>query len=124
MIDEQHDIQSTAYTQSGREARGFKGIEANLLAYRSRGVSVLGVPRMNDQEAYCDYLDDCVRGYPELFPAGIKKGYKLYGFCEESVKMPEVRIRRICLHKRDEQGRVQVFQVVPSPWLCQGCCPI
>lgn len=28
--------------------------------------------------------------------------------------MPEVRIRRICLHERDEQGRVQVFQVVPS----------
>lgn len=28
--------------------------------------------------------------------------------------MPDVRIRRICLHERDEDGRVQVFQVVPS----------
>ncbi len=69
---------------------------------------------VSDQEAYRDYLDDCIRRHPELFPAGIERGYKLNGFCEASAKMPEVRIRRICLHKRDEQGRVQVFQVVPG----------
>jgi hypothetical protein len=69
---------------------------------------------VSDQEAYRDYLDDCIRRHPVLFPAAIERGYKLYGFCEDSVKMPEVRIRRICLHERDEQGRIQVFQVVPS----------
>lgn len=69
---------------------------------------------VNDQEAYRMYLNDCIRRYPELFPAGIERGYKLHGFCEASVKMPEIRIRRICLHERDEQGRLQVFQVVPS----------
>jgi hypothetical protein len=69
---------------------------------------------VSDQEAYRNYLDDCVRRHPELFPAGITRGYKLYGFCEESAKMAEVRIRRICLHERNEQGREQVFQVVPS----------
>ncbi|MDQ3398533.1 MAG: hypothetical protein M3511_12340, partial [Deinococcota bacterium] len=58
-------------------------------------------------------LNDCIRRHPELFPAGMEKGYKFNGFCEESVKMPEVRIRRICLRKRDEHGRPQVFQVVP-----------
>jgi hypothetical protein len=69
---------------------------------------------VSDQEAYRIYLDDCIRRHPELFPAGIERGYKFNGFCEESAKMPEVRIRRICLHERDEQGREQVFQVVPS----------
>ena len=69
---------------------------------------------VTNQEAYRDYLDDCIRRYPELFPAAIERGYKLYGFCEASVKMPKVRIRRICLHEQDEQGRIQVFQVVPS----------
>lgn len=69
---------------------------------------------VGDQEAYCAYLDGCIRRHPELFPAGICRGYKLHGFCEDSVKMPDVRIRRICLNERDERGRVQVFQVVPS----------
>jgi hypothetical protein len=69
---------------------------------------------MNDQEAYRTHLDDCIRRHPELFPAAIERGYKLYGFTEESAKMPDVRIRRICLHERDERGRVQVFQVAPS----------
>ncbi len=71
---------------------------------------------MNDQEAYRAYLDDFIRRYPELFPRGIERGYKFCGFTDFSVKMPDVRIRRICLHERDEQGRLQVFQVVPSPW--------
>jgi hypothetical protein len=69
---------------------------------------------VSDQEVYRDYLDDCIRRHPELFPAAIERGYRLYGFCEASVKMSEVRIRRICLHEQDEQGRIQVFQVVPS----------
>jgi hypothetical protein len=69
---------------------------------------------VRDQEAYRSYLDDCIRRHPELFPAAIERGYKLYGFCQESVKMPEVRIRRICLDERDEHGKLQVFQVVPS----------
>ncbi|MDQ3398446.1 MAG: hypothetical protein M3511_11900 [Deinococcota bacterium] len=69
---------------------------------------------VNDQEAYRAYLDDFIRRYPELFPRGIERGYKFCGFTDFSVKMPDVRIRRICLHERDEQGRLQVFQVVPS----------
>lgn len=69
---------------------------------------------VGDQEAYCAYLDGCIRRHPELFPAGLCRGYQLHTFCEDSVKMPDVLIRRICLHARDERGRVQVFQVVPS----------
>lgn len=69
---------------------------------------------VNDSKRYRSHLDNCIRDYPELFPRAIKQGYRLYGFCEPSVKMPEVRIRRLCLQQRDEQGRVQVFQLVPS----------
>lgn len=39
---------------------------------------------VSDQEAYRTYLDDCIRRYPELFPAGIEQGYKLHGFTEGS----------------------------------------
>ena len=69
---------------------------------------------VSDQEAYRNDLDDCIRRYPELFPTGIAEGYKLNGFCERSLKLPDVCIRRIWLHGQDEQGKVQVFQVVPS----------
>lgn len=69
---------------------------------------------VNDQEAYRAYLDDCIKRHPELFPAGIEQGYKLHGFTRDSAKMPTVHVRRICLRERDEQGRMQVFQVVPS----------
>jgi hypothetical protein len=69
---------------------------------------------ISDQEAYRAYLDTCIKQHPELFPTGIKRGYRLYGFIEESVKLPEVRIRRIGLHECDERGRIRVFQVVPS----------
>ena len=68
---------------------------------------------VSDQAAYRSYHDECIRRYPELFPANIGKGYKLNGFCEQSVKMP-VRIRRICLHECSEGGSLQVFQLVPS----------
>jgi hypothetical protein len=57
---------------------------------------------VSEQGAYRTYLDNFIRRYPELFPADIERGYKLYGFkaspdhCEASVKMPGVRIRGIC----------------------------
>ncbi len=60
------------------------------------------------------YLDDCIRKHAELFPTDIDQGYKLNGFVEPSKKLPEVRIRRICLHQRGSQGEWQVFQVTPS----------
>lgn len=68
---------------------------------------------VEDKEVFKAYLDQSIRDYPELYPKGIEGGYKLYGFVEDSKKMPEVRIRRICLHERDEQGKEQVFQVLP-----------
>lgn len=46
-------------------------------------------------------LDDFVEIYHELCPAEIAKGYQLYGFSRQSKKMPDVQLRRICLHERD-----------------------
>lgn len=47
--------------------------------------------------------------YPELFPEDFSHGFRLYGFCAESKKMPEFPIRRIQLNINKE-----VYQVAPS----------
>jgi len=57
------------------------------------------------------YLDQNIRDYPELFPKGIEKGYKLHGYVKSSKKMPEVSCRRICLRECDEERKQQVFQI-------------
>ena len=59
-------------------------------------------------------IDYFVETYPELFPAEMAKGYQLYGFRRQSVKMPDVQLRRICLNERDAEGRLQVYTITPS----------
>ena len=59
-------------------------------------------------------LNSLIEKLPELFPAEIEHGYDLYGFRKQSVKMPEVSLRRICLKVPDEQGQKQVYTVTPS----------
>jgi len=54
-------------------------------------------------------LDMCQAQYSELFPESYAKGYKCIGFCEQSKKMPELKLRRIKL-KHDGE----TYQVVPS----------
>jgi hypothetical protein len=68
---------------------------------------------MIDQQAgFRATLDGFIERYPELFPAAIRQGYQLYGFARPSIKLPDVRIRRIGL--LDEQGRTAVYTIVPS----------
>jgi hypothetical protein len=67
-----------------------------------------------DKQGFRAMIDDFVEIYPELFPAEMTKGYQLYGFRRQSKKMPDVQLRRICLHDRDAEGRLQVFTVTPS----------
>lgn len=59
-------------------------------------------------------IDSYLERYPELFPAEIVQGYQLYGFRQSSKKMPDVQLRRICLHERDVEGRLQVYTITPS----------
>ncbi len=67
-----------------------------------------------DAGAFRAWLDTMIANKPELFPDGIDQGYTLHDLLPPSVKMPDVRLRRIQLKERDGQGRVQVFTIVSS----------
>jgi len=67
-----------------------------------------------DAPAFRAWLDTMIATYPELFPENINIGYTLHDLLPPSVKMPEVRLRRIQLKAPDEQGRAQVFTIGSS----------
>jgi len=69
---------------------------------------------VEDQEQFRGVLDGLIEGFPELFPEAIVGGYHLYGFERRSVKMPDIRLRKICLNEPDERGCVQVYTIAPS----------
>ena len=69
---------------------------------------------VKDRDQFRDQLDGWIAEYPELFPPDINQGYQCYGWRRQSVKMPDVQLRRICLKTRDLQGRLQVYTVAPS----------
>lgn len=64
---------------------------------------------VGDTAAFRRVVDDLIHAYPELFPADVEQGYRLYGLYPASKKMPEVRMRRICLHASG-----QVYTIAPS----------
>lgn len=61
-----------------------------------------------DSEAFRRYLDREIELHPELFPAAIQQGYKMYDILPESKKMPGIRLRRIELYTGE------VFTIRPS----------
>ena len=69
---------------------------------------------VNDKQRFREMLDQMIEHYPELFPAEIEQGYQLYGLARQSVKMPDIKLRRICLSRPDEAGKPVVYRVVPS----------
>jgi hypothetical protein len=64
---------------------------------------------IGDTAVFRGYMDEMITRHPELFPADIDQGYRLYGMHPSSKKMPEVHRRRIRLH-----ASAQVFTVTPS----------
>ncbi len=67
-----------------------------------------------DSAAFRAWLDGMIATYPELFPAGISNGYTLHDILPPSVKLPEVRWRRVQLKDPDEPGQVQVITIASS----------
>jgi hypothetical protein len=67
-----------------------------------------------DNIAFRTMLDEQIAQYPLIFPPDIGQGYKLNGWVAESKKIPDVRMRRICLKARDAEGKEQVYNVAPS----------
>lgn len=68
---------------------------------------------IDNKVAFRQLLDENIKAYPEIFPSKIGQGYKLHGLLPQSKKMPEVRVRRIQLKAKDDEGQRQVFSVAP-----------
>ena len=69
---------------------------------------------VTDSTAFRRWLDQMIELYPELFPPDIGAGYVLHDILPASVKLPEVRLRRIRLCQDDAEGQAQVFAIAPS----------
>jgi hypothetical protein len=54
-----------------------------------------------------------IEQHPELFPSVIQQGYRLHGTLPPSKKMPGVRMRRIKMKEKDDDGKQQVFTIAP-----------
>ena len=67
-----------------------------------------------EDAAFREYLDTMIEQHLELFPAGIQQGYYLHSILPLSKKMPEIRMRRIELKEKDDEGKQQVFTIAPS----------
>jgi hypothetical protein len=52
--------------------------------------------------------------YPELFPCDVEAGYTLHDYLPASVKLPDVRFRRIKLKRQNERGEAQVLTICSS----------
>jgi hypothetical protein len=68
---------------------------------------------IGDHCAYRRWVNEMIVQYSELFPEAISEGYTLHDE-RGSEKMERLRLRRICLKKRDSKGRKQVFMIAPS----------
>jgi hypothetical protein len=69
---------------------------------------------VTDKDTFRSWLDQMIEQYPELFPPEIGAGYLLHDSLPASVKLPEVRLRRIRLCLNDAKGQAQVFTIAPS----------
>ncbi|MCB9140359.1 MAG: hypothetical protein H6642_18645 [Caldilineaceae bacterium] len=57
----------------------------------------------SDSKRFRRWLDEMSGAYPELFPYEIEAGYRLHDFLPPSVKLPDVRFRRIKLKAGEQQ---------------------
>ena len=67
-----------------------------------------------EDAAFRECLDMMIERHPELFPSAIQQGYRLHGTLPPSKKMPDVRMRRIKMKEKDDDGKQQVFTIAPS----------
>src|SRR6266481_5508727 len=64
-------------------------------------------------DTYRKWVDEMIIVYPALFPKSIEDGYTLHDE-RSSMKLEEVRLRRICLKTCDENRKEQVYTIAPS----------
>ena len=68
----------------------------------------------SEAQTFRHRLDEMIATYPELFPCEIKEGYTLHDYLPASIKLPEVRFRRIKLKGQNQQGERQVLTICSS----------
>ncbi len=68
---------------------------------------------IEDSAAFRTMLDKHIIAYPATFPPDITQGYKLNGWVVESKKIPDVRMRRICLHALDNEEKNKFITSLP-----------
>lgn len=68
----------------------------------------------SDRVRFRAWLDNEIAMHPELFPMEIAQGYELHDILPESRKMPGVRLRRIKLKARNDEGQQQVLTIASS----------
>ncbi len=68
---------------------------------------------IEDYQMYREYLDVMMQECPELFPPDMSNGFTWHDILA-SKKMPDVRLRRIKLKSVDNEGKAQIFTIVPS----------
>ena len=69
-----------------------------------------------DPKCFRCWLDNMIDSYPELFPKMIEQGYTLHDLLPASVKLPDVRFRRIKL-KAGEQQVVTICSSDVMPYM-------
>ena len=83
---------------------------------------ILPIPHPEYEEKSADprcfryWLDNMIDSYPELFPKMIEQGYTLHDLLPASVKLPDVRFRRIKL-KAGEQQVVTICSSDVMPYM-------
>ena len=68
---------------------------------------------VNDPQVFRQQLGQFSETNPELFPPDIKHGYQLHGFSRDSVKMPEIKRRRLKLKAVEQARNSRIYTVVP-----------
>lgn len=69
---------------------------------------------VNDANAFRQVIDEMINLYPELFPPEAAQGYYLHDQ-RQSVKMPDVKLRRIKMQEADPtSSRQEVYTIAPS----------
>lgn len=72
--------------------------------------------KLSDPKCFRSWLDNMIDSYPALFPKMIEQGYTLHDLLPASVKLPDVRFRRIRL-KAGEQQVVTICSSDVMPYM-------
>jgi len=84
-----------------QQIKGFKSIR---LPFEEKDYDIM----LDNKKMFKSQINNFIQKYPDLFPAEIKHGYWLDGFCDNSIKQ-NIRIRRLKMKQNKD-----VYLIFPS----------